>query len=49
MEIGAKHYTFKLDHMVSNNGKHLNHLRWNIRNKSKYMPPQETYSRKDEE
>ncbi len=34
------HYTFKLDHKVSNNGKHLNHLRWIIRNKSKYMSPQ---------
>ena len=40
MEIGAKYYTFKLGHKVSNNGKHLNHLRWVIRNKSKYMSPQ---------
>ena len=36
----AKHYTFKLGYKVSNKGKHLNHLRWIIRNKSKCMPSQ---------
>ena len=51
MEIGAKHYTFKLGHEVSDNSKHLNHLRWIISNKSKYLTPQgqETKSSKDEE
>ena len=40
MKIGAKHYTFKLGHKVSNKGKHLNHLRWIIRNMNKYKPSQ---------
>ena len=35
MDIEVKHCTFKLGHKVSNNGKHLNLLRWIIRNKSK--------------
>ena len=35
MDIEAKHYTFKLGHKFSNNGKHLNLLRWIIKNKSK--------------
>jgi len=32
--------TFKLGKKVSNKGKHLNHLRWIIRNMNKYKPSQ---------
>ena len=48
MDIEAKHYTFKLGHKVSNNGKHLNLLRWIIRNKSKIHTTSKSID-KDEE